>query len=161
VPCEYDSYVVDPIFCSQLQPSRQNNNCWCLIGAIICASGGEGDGANDTSDTETLGAMIATMGGIGAAMYMTACSNLSPLGLHPIVLTLVINIGMMSASLFLCVTFLEEGVNMLSTNTMNGFWGFLNPHANPPALFDSVFPDCFGISRLYWKLWYHDRSELF
>jgi drug/metabolite transporter (DMT)-like permease len=115
-----------------------------LIGAIICASGGEGDGANDTSDTETLGAMIATMGGIGAAMYMTACSNLSPLGLHPIVLTLVINIGMMSASLFLCVAFLEEGVNMLSTNTMNGFWGFLNPHANPPALFDSVFPDCFG-----------------
>jgi drug/metabolite transporter (DMT)-like permease len=114
-----------------------------LIGAIICASGGEG-GANDTSDTETFGAMIATMGGIGAAMYMTACSKLSPLGLHPIVLTLVINIGMMTASLFLCVTFLEEGVNMLSTNTMNGFWGFLNPHANPPALFDSIFPDCFG-----------------
>ena len=72
-----------------------------LAGAIICATSGgegEGEGGGAHATNERLGAIIATMGGIGGAIYMTACRKLSPTGIHPIVLNLIINVGMSMVS---------------------------------------------------------------
>ena len=114
-----------------------------LVGAIICATA-EGDDSNGFGPkNESLGAMIATIGGIGGAIYMTACRKLAPVGINPIVLTLIINIGMASVSFFLCLMTLPGGITA-TTSLGNGFFGFLNPQANPAALLHSLLPDCCG-----------------
>lgn len=121
-----------------------------LVGAVICAVGGRGGGDDDVvgssgvGGAEEFGSVIALTGGIGGAMYMTACGKLSPLGLHPIYLTLMINTGMMLSSLILCLATVEGGLAFASTDTGNGFFGFVNPRSNPAAFFQSIFPDCFG-----------------
>jgi hypothetical protein len=112
------------------------------MGAIICSTGKGGDGA--VHENESLGAIIATTGGIGGAMYMTSCHKLAPLRLHPIHLSLMINIGMMIATLSLCLGTLPDGIVFFSTDVSRGFFGFLNSRANPPALLQSVFPDLAG-----------------
>ena len=129
--------------------------------AITCAVGGgrEGPSFVSTSTTasgagsEEMGSMIAMTGGIGrGAMYMTACRRLSPLGLHPIYLTLMINVGMMLSSLLRCLATLQDGLS-LDSDTRCGFFGCFNVQSNPAALLQSIFRDCFGnfgiiISRL-------------
>lgn len=115
-----------------------------LVGAIICATaeGGEDSEGGDPKN-EGLGAIIATIGGIGGAIYMTACRKLAPVGINPIVLTLIINIGMASVSFLLCLATLPGGVTA-TTRIDNGLFGFLNPQANPAALLHSLLPDCCG-----------------
>ena len=74
---------------------------------------------------------------------MTACRKLAPVGINPIVLTLIINIGMATASFLICMTTLPGGITA-TTSLGNGFFGFLNPRANPAALLHSLLPDCCG-----------------
>ena len=112
------------------------------MGAIFCSTGRGGVG--DVHENESLGAIIATTGGIGGAIYMTSCHKLAPLRLHPIHLSLMINIGMMIATFSLCLVTLPNGIAFFSTDTYRGFFGFLNSRANPPALLQSVFPDLAG-----------------
>ena len=92
---------------------------------------------------ELMIAFIST-GAIGGAIYMTACRKLAPCGLHPVHLSLIINIGMMISTLLLCITTLPQGIVFLSTDLSRGFFGFLNPEANPAALLHSIFPDLGG-----------------
>jgi hypothetical protein len=113
-----------------------------LMGAIICLTGKGGDGA--VHENESLSAIIATTGGIRGAIYMTSCHKLAPLRLDPILLLLMINIGMMIATLSLCLGTLPSGIVFFSTNVSRGFFGFLNARANPPALLQLVFPDLAG-----------------
>ena len=115
-----------------------------LFGAIICATG-EIDDKREHAN-ESLGAMIALLGAIGGASYMTATRELMPVGINPIVLSLAINIGMATTTLILCLLTLPNGngLSFFSTNVENGFFGFLNPVANPAAFFHSIFPDLFG-----------------
>ena len=117
-----------------------------LIGAIICATGGESNDDEDSTGpkNESLGAIIATIGGIGGAMYMTACRKLAPVGLHPILLTFIVNVGMATVSFLLCLATLPNGVTIFSKDITHGFFGFLNAEANPAAILHSVFPDCGG-----------------
>lgn len=61
--------------------------------------------------------------------------------IHPITLSLLINVGMMFTTLFLCFLTIPEGIQIFSTNVYNGFFGFLNPQANPAAFLHSIFPD--------------------
>jgi hypothetical protein len=112
------------------------------MGAIVCSTNKGDDGA--VHQNESLGAIIATTGGIGGAIYMTSCHKLAPLRLHPIYLSLMINIGMMLATFSLCLMTLPDGIAFLSTDIARGFFGFLNPRANPPALLQSVCPDLLG-----------------
>ena len=112
-----------------------------LIGAIICSTG-ESDGSKH--ENESLGAMIATFGAVGGAAYMTACRELMPVGINPIILSLTINVGMATTTFILSMLTLPNGISFFSTNIHNGFFGFLNPEANPAALFHSVFPDLGG-----------------
>ena len=114
-----------------------------LVGAILCATAEGDDLGDDGPKNESLGAIIATIGGIGGAIYMTACRNLAPVGINPIVLTLIINIGMASVSFFLCLVTLPGGITK-TTSLSNGFFGFLNSQANPAALLHSLLPDCCG-----------------
>ena len=95
-------------------------------------------------ENESLGTILATTGGIGGAIYMTSCHKLAPLRLHPIHLSLMINIGMMIATFSLCLMTLPDGIAFFSTDISRGFFGFLNSHANPPALLQSMFPDLVG-----------------
>lgn len=114
-----------------------------LVGAILCATAEGDDSGGDGPKNESLCAIIATIGGIGGAIYMTACRKLTPVGINPILLTLIINIGMAIVSFFLCLVTLPGGI----TATMSlgsGFFGFLNPQANPAALLHSLLPDCCG-----------------
>ena len=74
---------------------------------------------------------------------MTACRKLAPIGINPIVLTLIINIGMASVSFFLCLVTLPGGITK-TASLSNGFFGFLNSQANPAALLHSLLPDCCG-----------------
>ena len=115
-----------------------------LVGAIICAtSGGE---SNDESEheNESLGAIIALLGAIGGASYMTATRELRLVGIDPIGLSLIINMGMAITTFILCLLTLPNGLSFFSTNIENGFFGFLNPIANPAAVLHSIFPDMFG-----------------
>jgi len=50
----------------------------------------------------------------------------------------------MTVSFLLCLSTLPNGISVFSTDTNNGFFGFLNPEANPAAIFLSIFPDCGG-----------------
>lgn len=113
-----------------------------LVGTVVCSTGEADDGTNH--DNERLGAIIATTGAIGSAVYMTACRKLAPVGLHPIHLSLIINIGMMTTTFLLCITTLPEGIELFSTDITVGFFGFLNPDANPAAVLHSIFPDLGG-----------------
>ena len=113
-----------------------------LVGATVCSTGKGGDDA--LHENESLGAIIATVGGIGGAIYMSSCHKLAPLKLHPIHLSLMINIGMMIATFFLCFGNLPEGIAFFSIDVTRGFFGFLNSQANPAALLQSVFPDLAG-----------------
>mmetsp|Transcript_53984 Transcript_53984/g.114680 ORF Transcript_53984/g.114680 Transcript_53984/m.114680 type:complete len:461 (-) Transcript_53984:30-1412(-) len=113
-----------------------------LFGTIICSTG-EGDDGSEYENGR-LGAIIATIGAIGGAIYMTACRRLSPCGLHPIHLSLIINIGMMATTFLLCLPTLPNGITFFSTDINNGFFGFLNPKANPAAFLHSIFPDLGG-----------------
>jgi len=70
-----------------------------LIGTIVCSTGKSDDGVEH--ENESLGAIIATIGGMGGAIYMTSCRKLAPCGLHPIHLSLIINIGMMTTTYLL------------------------------------------------------------
>ena len=112
------------------------------VGAIVCSTGKGGDGA--LHENESLGAIIATFGGIGGALYMSSCHKLAPLRLHPIHLLLMINIGMMISTFVLCLGNLPEGIAFFSIDVASGFFGFLNSQANPAALLQSVFPDLAG-----------------
>ena len=116
-----------------------------IIGTIICSTGG--GGVEDSDDAkhgnESLGAIIATCGAIGGAIYMKSCRKVGP-HLHPIHFSLIINIGMMITTFFICITALPEGLVFFSTDLSRGFFGFLNPKANPAALLHSVFPDLGG-----------------
>lgn len=113
-----------------------------LVGATVCSTGKGGDDA--LHENESLGAIIATVGGIGGAIYMSSCHKLAPLKLHPIHLSLMINIGMMIGTFFLCLGNLPEGIAFFSIDVTRGFFGFLNSQANPAALLQSVFPDLAG-----------------
>ena len=115
-----------------------------LIGTIICATAG-GEGDESQHENESIGAIIATLGGIGGAIYMTACRKIAPSGrLHPIHLSLIINVGMTITTLLLCVGTLPNGIEFFSTDITKGFFGFLSPKANPAAVLHSVFPDIGG-----------------
>lgn len=125
-----------------------------LIGAIVCSTGTQDDSVQH--ENESLGAIIATIGGIGGAIYMTSCRKLMPCGLHPIHLSLIINLGMMTTTLFLCLGTMPDGVDFWSTDTTNGFFGFLNPKANPAALLHSLFPDLGGNFGIMMSLHYFE-----
>ena len=100
-----------------------------LCGTIVCSTGEEDDGTEH--ENERLGAIIATIGAIGGAIYMTACRKLAAssqsCGLHPIHLSLIINIGMMMTTFLLCLATLPDGIVFFSTDISSGFFGFLNP----------------------------------
>ena len=125
-----------------------------LVGTIVCSVGGDRDGTEH--ENENLGAIIATVGGIGGAIYMTSCRKLAPCGLHPIHLSLIINIGMMITTFFLCIGTMPDGIEIWSFDTSKGFFGFLNPKANPAALLHSVFPDLGGNFGIMLVLHYFD-----
>ena len=112
-----------------------------LFGTAVCSTGESVDGT--VNENEKLGAIIATIGALGGAIYMTACRKLAPCGLHPIHLSLIINIGMMLATFVLCIATLPNGIH-ISRDITTGFFGFLNPEANPAAVLHSVFPDLGG-----------------
>ena len=113
-----------------------------LVGAIICSTGKSDDGSEHAN--ERLGAIIALFGALGGASYMTACRELMPIGINPIILSLTINVGMATTTFMLCLLTLPNGISLFSTNINNGFFGFLNPEANPAAFLHSIFPDLFG-----------------
>ena len=75
---------------------------------------------------------------------MTATRELRLVGINPIVLSLIINMGMAITTFILCLLTLPNGISFFSTNIENGFFGFLNPIANPAATLHSIFPDMFG-----------------
>lgn len=87
---------------------------------------------------------------------MTACRKLATCGLHPIHLSLIINIGMLVSTLMLCIATLPQGIVFLSTNLSSGLFGFLNPEANPAALLHSIFPDLGGNFGIMLALHYFD-----
>jgi len=113
-----------------------------IVGAIICATGERDDGSEH--ENESFGSAIALLAAIGGASYMTATRELSLVGIDPILLSLTINIGMAFTTLILCLLTLPNGIAFFSTNIVNGFFGFLNPIANPAATLHSIFPDMFG-----------------
>jgi drug/metabolite transporter (DMT)-like permease len=88
--------------------------------------------------------VIALLGAVGGAAYMTACRELMPVGINPIILSLTINIGMATTTFILCLLTLPNGISFFSTNVQNGFFGFLNPVAARAAFLHSIFPDMFG-----------------
>ena len=126
-------------------------------GTVICATGGYGEDQDGIShNNESLGAIIATFGGLGGAIYMSACRKLNPCGISPITLSLVINVGMMVTTYFLCLSTLRDGVNFFSTDIHNGFFGFINRQANPAAVLHSVFPDIGGNFGIMISLYYFE-----
>jgi len=128
-----------------------------ISGTVICATGGEGGDQDGIShNNESLGAIIATFGGFGGAIYMTACRKLNPCGISPITLSLVINVGMMITTYFLCLGTLRDGVDIFSTDIHNGFFGFINRQANPAAILHSVFPDLGGNFGIMISLYYFE-----
>ncbi len=126
-----------------------------IIGAIICSTGGESDDGSE-HENESLGAMIATLGAMGAAAYMKACGELMPVGINPIILSLTINIGMAITTFILSFLMLPSGISLFSTDIHNGFFGFLNPEANPAAFLHSIFPDLGGNFGIMIALRYFD-----
>lgn len=75
---------------------------------------------------------------------MTATRELRLVGIDPIILSLTINMGMAITTLILCFLTMPNGISFFSTSVENGFFGFLNPIANPAAALHSIFPDMFG-----------------
>ncbi|KAL7554465.1 hypothetical protein ACHAWF_017911, partial [Thalassiosira exigua] len=116
-----------------------------LIWTIICSTG---EGSDESEhENEKLGAIIATIGAIGGAIYMTACRKLqcsSINTLHPVHLSLIINVGMMITTFLICIATLPEGMIFFSTDLKMVSFGFINPKANPAALLHSIFPDLGG-----------------
>jgi len=126
-------------------------------GTVICATGGEGKDQDGLShNNESLGAIIATFGGLGGAIYMSACRKLNPCGISPITLSLVINVGMMITTYFLCLGTLRDSISFFSTDIHNGFFGFINRQANPAAILHSVFPDLGGNFGIMISLYYFE-----
>ena len=131
-----------------------------IIGTIICSTGGGEEDSDDTKHgNESLGAIIATCGAIGGAIYMKSCRKVGP-HLHPIHFSLIINIGMMITTFFICITALPEGLVFFSTDLSRGFFGFLNPKANPAAVLHSVFPDLGGNFGIMIALLYFENPIL-
>lgn len=75
-----------------------------IVGAIICSTGGndKGGGGGRGEKNEELGSIIAIIGACGSAVYMTACRKLHPLGIHPVKLIWLVNLGQAAVSLLLC-----------------------------------------------------------
>jgi len=125
-----------------------------IIGAIICSTG-ETDEQSEHKN-ENLGSLIALLGAVGSAAYMTACRSLAPVGIHPIFLSLVINVGMMATTFILCHFYYFPDGMSISRSLSNGLFGWLNPKANPAAFLQSIFPDLGGNFGIMLALSYFD-----
>ena len=119
------------------------------VGVLLCLAAGDdsGGGASDV----LFGCLVAALGGVGGACYMTAAARLRPLGVGVGTLTAVVNAGAALSSLgaaLVAPAFLLEGiaplVEPLAVDVMSGGLGWLAGVCIGPSLFVSLVVDGLG-----------------